>query len=83
MPGPRPEMANSAQTSNSRKVTKVATETPQLRALQGPRRNMKPSLKDKIKGSFHEVKGTIKEEVGKVTNDRNLKAKGKAEKKAG
>ncbi len=38
---------------------------------------MRPSMKDKIKGSFHEVKGTIKEEVGKVTNDRNLKAGGK------
>ena len=44
---------------------------------------MKTSRKDKIKGSFHEIKVTIKEEVGKVTNDRNLKAKGKAEKKAG
>ena len=44
---------------------------------------MKTSMKDKIKGSFHEAKGTIKAEVGKVTNDRNLKAKGKAEKKAG
>jgi uncharacterized protein YjbJ (UPF0337 family) len=78
-----PEMVNSAQTSNSREITKVAAEKPQLRALQAPRRNMKPSMKDKIKGSFHEVKGTIKEEVGKATNDRNLKAKGKAEKKAG
>ena len=38
---------------------------------------MKPSMKDKIKGSFHEVKGTIKEEVGEVTNDQNLKVKGK------
>ena len=27
---------------------------------------MKTSIKDKIKGSFHEAKGTIKEEVGKV-----------------
>ena len=44
---------------------------------------MKPSMKDKIKGSFHEVKGTIKEEVGKVTNDRNLKARGKARKEGG
>jgi hypothetical protein len=44
----------------------VAAEAPQHRALQGPRRNMKTSIKDKIKGSFHEAKGTIKEEVGKV-----------------
>src|SRR5664279_1248249 len=83
MPGPRPEMVNSAQTSNSHEITKVAVEAPQYRALQGPRRSMKPSMKDKLKGSFHEAKGTIKEEVGKVTNDRKLKATGKAEKKAG
>jgi len=79
---PKPEMVNSAQTTKVRETTKVAAEALQLRALQGPRRNMKPSTKDKIKGSFHEVKGTIKEEVGKVTKDRNLKAKGRAEKKA-
>ena len=43
---------------------------------------MRPGMKDKIKGSFHEVKGTIKEEVGRVTNDRNLKA-GESRKKGG
>jgi uncharacterized protein YjbJ (UPF0337 family) len=80
---PSLEVVNSAQTKSGREITKVAAEALQYRALQGPRRNVKPSMKDKIKGSFHEAKGTIKEEVGKVTNDRNLKAKGKAEKKAG
>jgi uncharacterized protein YjbJ (UPF0337 family) len=50
---------------------------------EGKRGNMKTSTKDKIEGGFHEVKGTIKEEVGKVTNDHNLKAEGKAEKKGG
>ena len=40
---------------------------------------MKTSTKDRIKGSFHEVKGTIREQVGKATNDRTLKAEGKAE----
>jgi uncharacterized protein YjbJ (UPF0337 family) len=44
---------------------------------------MKTSTKDKLQGSFHEVKGTIKAAVGKVTNDRDLKTEGKAEKKAG
>ena len=44
---------------------------------------MKNSTKDKFKGSFHEVKGTIKEQVGKATNDRALKSEGKAEKNAG
>ena len=44
---------------------------------------MKSSTKDKIKGSFHKVKGTIKEEVGKVTNDRNLKAERESRKEGG
>ena len=44
---------------------------------------MKTSTKDKIKGNFHEMTGIIKEQIGKVTNDRNLKAEGKAEKKTG
>ena len=44
---------------------------------------MKASTKDKIKGGFHEAKGTIKKEVGRITNDRTLQAEGKAEKKAG
>ena len=44
---------------------------------------MKTSTKDKIEGSFHEVKGAFKEQVGKATNDRALKAEGKSEKRAG
>jgi uncharacterized protein YjbJ (UPF0337 family) len=44
---------------------------------------MKPSTKDKAESKIHEVKGEIKEQVGKATNDRNLEASGKAEKKAG
>jgi uncharacterized protein YjbJ (UPF0337 family) len=41
---------------------------------------MTTSTEDKIKGTFHEVKGKIKEQVGKLTDDRDLKADGKAEK---
>lgn len=44
---------------------------------------MKTSTKDKLKGSFHETKGTIKEEVGKAMNDSTMKAEGRAEKNAG
>jgi uncharacterized protein YjbJ (UPF0337 family) len=44
---------------------------------------MDTSTKDKFKGSFHEVKGTIKEEVGRITNNRDLKAEGIAEKNVG
>ena len=44
---------------------------------------MKPSTEDKTTGKLHEVKGTIKEEVGELTNNPDLEADGKAEKKAG
>ena len=44
---------------------------------------MKTSTRDRIEGGFHEVKGTLKEEFGKATNDRSLKAEGKTEKKSG
>ena len=44
---------------------------------------MKPSTKDKTIGKLHELKGKIKEEVGKVTNNPDLEISGDAEKKAG
>src|ERR1039457_1167107 len=81
-------MVNSAQTSERPEITKVTA----LQAAQKSRNPlfyegqgaiMKTSTKDRIKGSFHEAKGTIKEQVGKVTNDRELKAEGKAEKNVG
>jgi uncharacterized protein YjbJ (UPF0337 family) len=39
----------------------------------------KPSTEDKAAGKLHEVKGTIKEKVGEITNDpeRKLTAKRK------
>jgi len=33
---------------------------------------MKPSTKDEVEGTFHETKGKVKEEAGKVTNNPNL-----------
>ena len=44
---------------------------------------MKQSTEDKVKGSFHEVKGKIKEKVGQVTNMPDLADEGKAEKIGG
>lgn len=44
---------------------------------------MKPSTKDRVEAKLHEVKGTIKEEVGKVTNHPNLEVSGRAERSAG
>jgi uncharacterized protein YjbJ (UPF0337 family) len=45
--------------------------------------SMKPSTKDEVAGKVHEVKGTVKEKVGKLTNNPNLEAEGKVEKVSG
>jgi uncharacterized protein YjbJ (UPF0337 family) len=44
---------------------------------------VKPSTKDEIAGRIHEVKGTIKEKVGQLTNDPDLEGEGIGEKIAG
>jgi len=44
---------------------------------------MKSSMKDKVKGTFHEAKGKVKEMAGKITDNPKLKALGKSEKIAG
>lgn len=44
---------------------------------------MKPSTQDRSQGKLHEVKGQIKEKVGKATNDPDLEVSGKTEKNAG
>src|ERR1019366_5592069 len=41
---------------------------------------MSQSTKDQIEGKFHEVKGEVKEKVGKVANSPNLEAEGQNEK---
>ena len=44
---------------------------------------MKQSTKDKAEGKFHEVKGKVKEKVGRATNNPDLEAEGVGEKIAG
>ena len=44
---------------------------------------MKPSTEDQTTGKLHEVKGTVKQTVGRITNDPNQEADGRAEKNAG
>ena len=44
---------------------------------------MKQSTKDTAKGKFHEVKGKLKEKVGRATNDPNMEAEGQGEKIGG
>ena len=47
------------------------------------RHTMKSSMKDKVKGTFHDAKGKVREMAGKITDNPELEAKGKAEKIAG
>ena len=44
---------------------------------------MKQSTKDKAQGTFHEVKGKVKEKVGRATNNPDLEAEGRVEKISG
>ena len=55
-----------------------------LREPNYERRNtMKSSTKDQAEGTFHKVKGKIKEMAGKVSMNDDLEATGKEEKLAG
>jgi uncharacterized protein YjbJ (UPF0337 family) len=44
---------------------------------------MKRSMKDTASGTFHEVKGTVKQKVGEATNNARLQAEGIGEKLSG
>jgi len=44
---------------------------------------MKSSIRDKAEGTFHEVKGKVKEVTGKLSDNPELEAEGTAEKTAG
>ena len=44
---------------------------------------MENSTKDKIEGAVHDVKGTVKEKVGRAIDDQDLEAEGTGEKVAG
>ena len=44
---------------------------------------MKESTKDAAEGTLHEVKGAIKAQAGKLTNDADLEAEGIVEKISG
>jgi uncharacterized protein YjbJ (UPF0337 family) len=44
---------------------------------------MSESVKDKAQGAVHEVKGKIKEKIGRATNDPDLEGEGTGEKVGG
>lgn len=44
---------------------------------------MKASAKDQARGRVHELKGALKQKIGRLTNSPLLEAKGRGEKLAG
>ncbi len=44
---------------------------------------MTNSTKDRVEGTAHEVKGAVKETIGRATNDPNLESEGQVEKLSG
>ena len=44
---------------------------------------MKQNTKDEAEGKFHEVKGAVKEKLGRAINNPDLEAEGQDEKIAG
>ena len=44
---------------------------------------MKSSTKDQVEGTFHELKGRVKEVAGKLSDNPKLEAEGTGEKIAG
>lgn len=55
----------------------------QIHRVKGDKQFMKQSTGDKTKGTFYEVKGKVKEKVGRATNNPDLEAEGIGEKIAG
>ena len=51
--------------------------------IEGQEDTMKSSIRDKAEGTFHEVKGKVKEVAGKLSDNPKLKAEGTGEKIAG
>jgi uncharacterized protein YjbJ (UPF0337 family) len=71
---------------------RAASQFPDARSARGTGQSgsilkeedaMKPSTKDQAEGKFHEVKGKLKEKVGKATKNTNLENEGTTEKTAG
>jgi uncharacterized protein YjbJ (UPF0337 family) len=56
---------------------------PVIRSFYSKEQPMNPSTKDQIEGNVHQVKGAVKEQVGKLTKNPNLEQKGQVENLAG
>jgi uncharacterized protein YjbJ (UPF0337 family) len=77
------EMFNCAQTSESQGNTK--SDSSQNRNPGFPRAKGRSEIQHgrRDEGNFHETKGAIKEQIGKVTNSGNLKAEEKRRENVG
>jgi uncharacterized protein YjbJ (UPF0337 family) len=51
--------------------------------FESPENQERTMDKDRVEGAAHQVKGGVKEAVGKVTGDKKTQAEGTAEKAAG
>jgi uncharacterized protein YjbJ (UPF0337 family) len=55
----------------------------QPQSVSSRRNTMKSSTKDQVEGTFHQVKGKVKEVAGELSDNPKLEAEGTAEKIAG
>ena len=61
----------------------TGANVPSVKPNSGRRNTMKSSIRDKAEGTFHEVKGKVKEVAGKLSDNPELEAEGTDEKIAG
>jgi uncharacterized protein YjbJ (UPF0337 family) len=67
-----------------RRVTCFIHTCQNERAINLQKENtMKTSTKDQVEGTFHEIKGKVKEAAGKLSDNPNLEGEGLGEKIAG
>jgi len=84
----RPDSANGSSTADKSddEATQKDYQLPSVKDRSYTRGRgiaMKSSTKDKAEGTFHEVKGKVKEIAGKLSGKPKLEAEGKDEKIAG
>jgi uncharacterized protein YjbJ (UPF0337 family) len=61
----------------------TGANVPSVKPNSDRRNTMKSSIRDKAEGTFHEVKGKVKEVSGKLSDNPELEAEGTDEKIAG
>ena len=61
----------------------TGANVPSFKPYSDRRDTMKSSIRDKAEGTFHEVKGKVKEAAGKLSDNPGLEAEGTDEKIAG